>query len=252
VRQAATSQNFDPLPFSQGDQPIVISPSFTGGRVLALIVLIAVSVASQAQSADTGAARSVVLKPKPGPADDVGGSWNWFLAGGRMTNASLVQVFLFNYGWDDATLVSGEIGYTLKDDNPIVRFLDPVVSSVDVALNLTYQDDSGQDVFEIAPYIMARWSNFPWSNTVRTTFGLGGGLSYATPIPSLEKQSTDANPDYENLMHYIAIEATFALPSHKDWQLVYRLHHRSGVFGLMQGDNSGTTAVELGIRHYFK
>jgi hypothetical protein len=53
-------------------------------------------------------------------------------------------------------------------------------------------------------------------------------------------------------MHYMAIEATFALPNHKDWQLVYRLHHRSGVFGLMQGDNSGTTAVQIGIRHYFK
>lgn len=233
---------------------MVISPFFTGVRVLVLTLLLGAGITSQAQSADANvdSSRSVVLKPKPRPADNVGGSWNWFLAAGKMTDASLVDVFLFDYGWDDATLVSGEIGYTLKDDNPVVRFLDPVVSSVDVALNLTYQDDSGQDVFEIAPYIMARWSNFPWSNTIRTTFGLGGGLSYATPIPSLEKQSTEANPDYENLMHYMAVEATFALPKHKDWQLVYRLHHRSGVFGLMQGDNSGTTAVEIGIRHYFK
>jgi len=241
---------------------MMIPPFLTGARALVLAILLGVSLASGAQSTDSDAgsdsdtkardSQSLDLKAPLRPGDDVGGSWNWLLAGGRMTNAALIDVFVFNFGWDDATLVSGEIGYTLKKDNPVVRFLDPVVSSVDVAINFTYQDDSGQDVFEIAPYMMARWSNFPWSNTIRTTFGLGGGLSYATPIPSLEKQSTDANPDYENLMHYMAIEATFALPNHKDWQLVYRLHHRSGVFGLMQGDNSGTTAVQIGIRHYFK
>jgi hypothetical protein len=239
---------------------MVMPPLSAAARVLVLTLFVGVGTASQAQSTDNGTdlraeagdSRSVVLTAQRRPADDVGGSWNWFLAGGKMTDASLVDTFLFNYGWDQATLVSGEIGYTLKKDNPVVRFLDPIVSSVDVVMNFTYQDDSGQNVFEFAPYMMARWSNFPWNKTIRTTFGLGGGLSYATPIPSLEKQSDESNPDYENLMHYMAVEATFALPNHKDWQLVYRLHHRSGAFGLMQGENSGTTAVEIGIRHYFK
>lgn len=236
-------------------------PLSAGARTLVLAVLLIGGAASEAQSTGSGTApadpttdssRSVVLKAKPGPADNVGGSWNWFLAAGQMTDAALVDVFLFNYGWEpDTYLVSGEVGYTLKDDNPIVRFLDPVVSSVDVALNVTYQDEPGQIVWEINPYIMARWSNFPWSKTIRTTFGLGGGLSYAWPIPQIEKKSTESNPHYVNLLHYMAIEATFALPSHKDWQLVYRLHHRSGVFGLFQGENSGNTAVEIGIRHYF-
>jgi hypothetical protein len=239
---------------------MVIPPNSAGVRSLVLAILLGVGAASEAQTTGsdggsepkTSDSRSVVLKTSPRPGDDVGGSWNWFLAGGRMTDASLVDTFIFNYGWDEANLVSGEIGYTLKKDNPVMRFLDPVVSSVDVVMNFTYQDDSGQNVFEFNPYMMARWSNFPWNKTIRTTFGLGGGLSYATPIPSLEKKSTAANPDYENLMHYMAVEATFARPDHKDWQLVYRLHHRSGAFGLMQGDNSGTTAVEIGIRHYFK
>ena len=237
---------------------MVIPPISAGARTLVLAALLIAGAAAEAQSTGTSqgpatdSSRSVVLKPKPGPADDVGGSWNWFLAAGQMTDASLVDVFIFNYGWEpDTYLVSGEIGYTLKDDNPVARFLSPVVSNVDVVLNYTYQDEPGQTVQEINPYIMVRWSRFPWSKVIRTTFGLGAGLSYAWPIPQIEKQSTDPNPDYENLMHFMAIEATFSLPSHKDWQLVYRLHHRSGVFGLFQGDNSGNTAVELGIRHYF-
>ncbi len=171
---------------------------------------------------------------------------------GRMTNASLVDDVVFNFGWAEAKLYSGEIGYTLKDDNPFVKFMDPVLSSVDVAMNVTYQDDPAGTIFVFSPYIMARWSNFPWSKTIRTTFGLGGGLSYATDVPSIEIDPNDPNGDYSRLLHYIAVEATFALPKYKDWHLVYRLHHRSGVFGLMQAENSGNTAIQIGIRHYFK
>lgn len=40
------------------------------------------------------------------PADDVGGSWNWMLLYGRMIDASLPDVFAFNYAWDEAKLFS--------------------------------------------------------------------------------------------------------------------------------------------------
>jgi hypothetical protein len=96
------------------------------------------------------------------------------------------------------------------------------------------------------------WRSTSRIRTTRPGQGLGGGLSYATDIPSIEIDPTDPNGDYKNLLHYMAIEATFALPQHKDWHLVYRLHHRSGVFGLMGGENEGNTAVQIGIRHYFK
>jgi len=227
-----------------------------------LVVLLATSIASGAQSTDgetdtpsdanPGDPWSADLKAPLRPADNVGGSWNWAILGGRMTDAALVDVLVFNFGWDEATLISGEVGYTLKDDNPVVRFLDPVLSSVDVVLNLTYQDDPAGDIYEINPYIMARWSNFPWSKTIRTTFGAGWGLSWASDIPSIEINSKKTNGDYQNLMNYLAFEATVAHPKYPDWQLVYRLHHRSGVFGLFGADNAGNTAVQLGLRHYFK
>lgn len=232
-----------------------------GGRALLLTILLAVSLASKAQmTADADAAAAAEpdsdwssdLKAPLRPADDVGGSWNALLLYGQMTDAALVDVFVFNFGWADAKLLSGEVGYTLKEDNAFQKFMSPVLNNIDVALNVTYQDDPAGDIYVISPFIMARWNKFPWSNTIRTTFGLGGGLSYATDIPSIEIDPTEPNGDYRNLLHYIAVEATFALPQHKDWQLVYRLHHRSGVFGLMGADNAGNTAVQIGIRHYFK
>lgn len=241
---------------------MVIYSPLAGLRALLLAVLLGVSIASKAQStgsdADTdsstkaGDSWSSDLKAPLRPADNVGGSWNATLLAGQMTDAALVDVFVFNFGWEEATLLSGEVGYTLKESNAMVRFLDPVLSSIDVVLNFTYQDDPAGNIYEINPYIMARWSNFPWSKTIRTTFGVGGGLSYASDIPSIEIHPTKPDGDYNRLLHYIAVEATFALPKRPDWQLVYRLHHRSGVFGLMGADNVGNTAVQIGLRHYFK
>jgi hypothetical protein len=238
-----------------------ISPMSTGGRALVLAMLLATGVASEAQSTGDDAeptTRSaetldLTVKGKPRPRDDVGGSWNWFVAAGRMTNGSLVHDLYFDYGgWQDTYLISGEVGYTMKNDNAFTRFFEPVVSNIEGVMNVTYQDETNQNVIEFNPYMMFRWSNFPWNKTIRTTFGLGGGFSYATPIPEIEKNPNDAEGHYNNLMHFIAVEATFALPQHDDWQLVYRLHHRSGIFGLLQADNEGNTAVEIGLRHYFK
>ena len=193
------------------------------------------------------------MKAKPRPGDNVGGSWNWFVAAGQMTNGSLVHDLYFDYGgFADIYLVSAEVGYTMKNDNAFTRFFEPFVSDIEGVMNITYQDESNQNVIEFNPYMMFRWSNLPWNKTIRTTFGLGGGFSYATPIPDFEKDPKDVNGHYNNLMHFIAVEATFALLQHKDWQLVYRLHHRSGVFGLLGADNVGNTAVEIGLRHYFK
>jgi hypothetical protein len=173
-----------------------------GRRALILTCLLAVSLASAAQSgsgateseadADSSETWRSDLKAPLRPADDVGGSWNAMLLYGQMTDAALVDVFLFNFGWADAKLLSGEVGYTLKEDNGFQRFMSPVLNNIDVALNVTYQDDPAGTIFVFSPFVMARWNNFPWSNTIRTTFGLGGGLSYATDIPSIEIDSTVA------------------------------------------------------------
>ncbi len=123
---------------------MVIHPLFEDARVLMLVVLLGLSVASAAQSTDSAPdadSESVDswtsdLKAPLRPADNVGGSWNWVLLYGRMADEQLSKVFVFNTGWEEARLLSGEIGYTLKEDNPVVRFLDPVLSTVDVVKGL--------------------------------------------------------------------------------------------------------------------
>ncbi|NCF81978.1 MAG: hypothetical protein GWP74_10220, partial [Proteobacteria bacterium] len=130
---------------------MVIYPPLAGLRALLLAVLLGVSIASKAQStgsdtdtdssAEASASWSSDLKAPLRPADNVGGSWNASLLYGQMTDAALVDVFVFSFDWEEAKLLTGEVGYTLKESNPMVQFLDPVLSSIDVATNVTYQDD---------------------------------------------------------------------------------------------------------------
>ena len=187
------------------------------------------------------------------PSDEVGGSWYGMAYFGRMTDNRFHEVVRFSgVSLDDTKLYAGEVGYRLHDDNFLVDFLDPVLSSINVGVNVAYQDDPNGDIYQVNPFIMARWSDFPWNNYLRTTVAFAEGLSFSSEVPATEIDLNRPNRDYKKLVNYLAAEVTFSLPKRKDWELVYRLHHRSGVFGLFGADNSGSTAMGVGIRHYFK
>jgi hypothetical protein len=92
-----------------------------------------------------------------------------------------------------------------------------------------------------------RWVVFPWNKYIETTAAIGEGLSWATQIPALEK-ADPTNSDNNQLLNYILLEATFAIPE-SPWSLVTRIHHRSGVYGLL--GHSGSNIIEAGIRYRF-
>ncbi len=101
--------------------------------------------------------------------------------------------------------------------------------------------------------LFLRFHGFPWNHVVYTTVALNTGLSYVTTVPDIEKESAAerGHPDGSRLLHYLAPEFTFADPAHRDWELVVRFHHRSGVFGLFNGVWGGSNVVTGGIRHRF-
>ena len=104
-----------------------------------------------------------------------------------------------------------------------------------------------QDHWEFTGSLNLRWVVFPWNRHIETTVALGEGLSWATQIPALEK-ADPTNSDNAQLLNYILIEVTFAIPE-SPWSLVTRIHHRSGVFGLF--GHSGSNILEAGIRYRF-
>jgi hypothetical protein len=44
---------------------------------------------------------------------------------------------------------------------------------------------------------------------------------------------------------------TFALPNTPKWNLVFRLHHRSGIFGLFDGIEGASNAFGIGLKYKF-
>ena len=95
-----------------------------------------------------------------------------------------------------------------------------------------------------------RYDGLPWNDTVYTTIAVNTGVSLLTDISEFEEGRDDKGRS-SVLLHYLGPEFTFADPENKDLELVLRLHHRSGVFGLFDGVVSGSTFLSAGIRVRF-
>jgi hypothetical protein len=52
-------------------------------------------------------------------------------------------------------------------------------------------------------------------------------------------------------MHYLAPEITLAAPSRPDLELVFRFHHRSGVWGIVSDAWGGAQYASVGLRLRF-
>lgn len=143
-----------------------------------------------------------------------------------------------------------ELAYTLNPENPIRRFFYPIVGVVQLAGNVTtrYGANQNKPIYEFDPYLIFRFSSFPWNHYIDTSLAIGEGASYVTAIPSLEQKD---NVSTKHLLNFLMFEATFAHPSYRQWQLLTRIHHRSGAFGLYNADNSGSNDVSIGIRYLF-
>jgi hypothetical protein len=102
---------------------------------------------------------------------------------------------------------------------------------------------------EIWAALYFRFTAFPWNHIVYTTAAVSTGLNYASGISDWERFiAGKAAP--QRLLHYFSPELTFALPEHKNVELVLRLHHRSGVYGLISRI-AGAQYATAGVRWRF-
>ncbi|MEO0650736.1 MAG: hypothetical protein AAFZ65_08660, partial [Planctomycetota bacterium] len=74
--------------------------------------------------------------------------------------------------------------------------------------------------------------------------------SFATEVPPLEEQS-QGNDGATQLLNYLLLEATVGVPSVPNWDFVFRIHHRSGIFGLFDGVSGGSNVLALGVKYTF-
>ncbi|QEL21685.1 hypothetical protein FQV39_03145 [Bosea sp. F3-2] len=103
----------------------------------------------------------------------------------------------------------------------------------------------GQSHWEGTLAFLLRTPQIPLAGGVSVNFAVGEGLSYASERPRFEG-AIDVRPT--RLLNYLAFEAEFAHESLKGVSFVARLHHRSGVFGLIAPQKSGSNFIGAGIR----
>jgi len=168
---------------------------------------------------------------------------------GQVLNQSMVSVFTGKWNHWPESVYSVELLYTLDPDNALRRALSPIVGVVQIGGDVAFRDGENQPgIYEYEPYIMFRWANWPWNDTVITSFALAEGISYVTSVPAIERKQ---NTNTKRLLNYLALEATFSDPTIPTLQLLIRIHHRSGAFGLYGAGNTGSNAVGVGIRYLF-
>jgi len=153
-------------------------------------------------------------------------------------------------GIEDALLLSAEFDTSYRllavaIGNQFYQYNDHLVFELE---GQAVQHLGAQTHAEWNGVFIARWLTFPWNHKIYTTFAFGEGLSYATKTPNIEKQH---NEEVSHFLNYLAIEFTFALPQTKHFQLVTRVHHRSGAYGLFNDVKGASNAVGIGVRYEF-
>ena len=107
-----------------------------------------------------------------------------------------------------------------------------------------------QDHWEFNLTGIHRWQHFPWDTFLTTTLAAGTGLSYATEVPPLELAS-HTNEGAAKTLGYLVLEATVRPTQIVNWHLVFRIHHRSGLFRTINNVKGGSNHISAGIKYEF-
>lgn len=86
---------------------------------------------------------------------------------------------------------------------------------------------------------------------VRFRVGVGAGLSYAFGTPSYEDGPKDNPSKRHRFQNYNAYELELGATEYSNTSLVFRVHHRSGVYGLIAPRHVGSNFLTLGLRYEF-
>jgi hypothetical protein len=109
-----------------------------------------------------------------------------------------------------------------------------------------------QDHWEIAGGAFARTGQIPLFLGAELNLAAGAGLSYALSDPKLENgRGGQRGVDTYRLQFYLAFETELAHGAVPGWTLVGRVHHRSGGYGTLTEQGSGSNFIGMGLRRNF-
>jgi len=169
-----------------------------------------------------------------------GGKWAVTFYAGQSNTADLLEIVRFKFErWEEYRIAGLAVARDLAgpDRYFMLELAGQIVKHLERA-----------SLFEFDSILSLRWRWFPWNEHLLTTIAYGEGLSYATGYPASEDKTQGIR---SNFLNALLVEITLTLPRWPDWGLVLRDHHRSGVYGLINGVSGGSNYISLGLMKRF-
>lgn len=120
--------------------------------------------------------------------------------------------------------------------------------SVEAGFAFNHRIDEGG--VEFALPIALVFDALPWREQLPMRLRLAIGPSYTTKITEIERFKDDDN-EGSKLLNMFNPEIEVGWPGAPEWAGFVRLHHRSGIFGLINGVTGGSTYMTFGLRKRF-
>jgi hypothetical protein len=128
----------------------------------------------------------------------------------------------------------------------IERFVDwPLDLELEAGLAKRFGLDHQAEV-DIAPVF--RWKQFPWNEHLYTNLRVGPlGASYVNSISSWEQENSE-NGRGSRFLNFLVSELTFAPAADSSWEGLVTIHHRSGIYSLINDVQGGSNYISAGVR----
>lgn len=180
--------------------------------------------------------------PPPAPRVESGGPWYAEAYGGLLNPGNFTEIVFTTHRTNltDKGLIGVGVGREAFDLG--------AGFSVDVGLNLGHRTSEGG--VEIGAPITFVFDGFPWRNRLPTTLRLAVGPSYVSKISPTERRKDDDGGG-SKLLNMFNPEVAIGWPTAPEWSAFFRLHHRSGIFRLINDVTGGSTYMVVGLRRDF-
>lgn len=165
--------------------------------------------------------------------------WALSLYGGIHASDTLHDIISFDadYSNDNNILVAGVA-------REVYRYRQELSFEIEGQIGRHFGDDVSH--WEFVALGLGRWHAFPWDDLLNTSIAIGVGVSAYTEISNVERYR---NEEAQRWLGYLAFELTFGLPQLPRWDLLMRIHHRSGMGGVI-GEGSSEYAC-IGFKYAF-
>jgi len=193
----------------------------------------------------------LILNPSISHADDV------TLYYGTGVDSNLLDVLPKTVSgelvWERSHLLA--LGYFNKLTTPVIlqSALDLMgATSTTTGVEAIVVKHSGmQDNYELDTSYNLRSGEFNLAGDYYMKLGFGLGFSYAFGEPTYEDGPIDNPKRRYRFQNYNSYELEFGSETSRDMALILRIHHRSGIYGIIAPPHVGSNFITTGLRYTF-